>query len=405
MAKIAIMGFGTVGSGVLEVVRRNGAQVAAHAGEPVEVKYILDVRDFSAHPDAALFVRELAPILADGEVRVVVETIGGVKFAYPYVRQCLESGRSVVTSNKELVATHGDELLALARANGVAFLFEASVGGGMPLITPLYQSVAANNVQRILGIVNGTTNFMLDKMEKEGMEFFEALALAQKLGYSETKDPSDDVDGPDAARKIAILASIAFGRHVYPRQIPTEGIRRVTAEDIRLAAKLGCAVKLIAWAAQDAGGVCAGVQPMLVPHSNQLAHVNDVYNAVLLQADLLGDVMLYGKGAGKLATASAVVADVMDALRYGSRVHTALFWQPSESDARFTDAARHAYYMRVQGLTPEVLSGLTGAEAHPAQSGAWCVTAPLDAAALRDVCAAVQAAGGAPAIWMRLLND
>ena len=405
MAKIAIMGFGTVGSGVLEVVRRNGEQVAARAGETVEVKYILDVRDFSSHPDAALFVRELAPILADEEIRVVVETIGGVKFAYPYVKQCLESGRSVVTSNKELVATHGDELLALAKSNGTAFLFEASVGGGMPLITPLYQSVAANNVQRILGIVNGTTNFMLGKMEKEGMEFFEALALAQKLGYAETKDPSDDVDGPDAARKIAILASIAFGHHVYPHQIPTEGIRRVTAQDIRLAAGLGCAVKLIAWAAQDENGVCAGVQPMLVPYGNQLAHVNDVYNAVLLQADLLGDVMLYGKGAGKLATASAVVADVMDALRYGSRVHTALFWQPSESDARFTDTASHAYYIRVQGLAPERLSSLTGTEAHAAQAGAWCVTAPLNAAALRDLCAAVQAAGGVPAIWMRLLND
>src|SRR5699024_7018116 len=221
MAKIAIMGFGTVGSGVLEVCRKNAAAIARRAGEPVEVKYILDVRDFSDSPDAALFVKDLDIILADPEVRAVVETIGGTRFAYPYVRRCLESGRSVCTSNKEMVATYGAELLDLAREHGAAFLFEASVGGGTPIITPMHQCLAANDISQIEVIVNATTNCMLTKMKREGMSVDEALHLAQKLGYAETKDPGDDVDGRDACRKIAILASLACGHHVYPDNIPT----------------------------------------------------------------------------------------------------------------------------------------------------------------------------------------
>lgn len=216
MAKIAIMGFGTVGSGVLEVCRRNAASIARRAGEPVEVKYILDVRDFSDSPDAALFVKDINVILNDPEVKVVVETIGGTRFAYPYVRQCLESGRSVCTSNKEMVATYGAELLALAREHKAAFLFEASVGGGTPIITPMHQCLAANQISQIQGIVNGTTNFMLTKMKRENMGFDAALKIAQQLGYAETKDPGDDVDGRDACRKIAILSSLACGHSCLP---------------------------------------------------------------------------------------------------------------------------------------------------------------------------------------------
>ena len=238
MAKIAILGFGTVGGGVLEVLRRNAASVSRRAGQPVEVKYILDIRDFSNHPDAALFVDNIDTILADPEIKVVVETIGGTKFAYPYVRKALESGRSVVTSNKEMVATYGAELLALARQNGAAFLFEASVGGGTPVITPMHQCLAANVITQVQGIVNGTTNFMLTKMAREEMGFDQALKIAQQLGYAETKDPGDDVDGPDACRKIAILASIAFGHHFYPKNIPTRGIRAITVADIAAAARL-----------------------------------------------------------------------------------------------------------------------------------------------------------------------
>ena len=285
MAKIAILGFGTVGSGVYEVLNRNAASVARRAGEPVEVKYILDVRDFSDRPDAALFVKNIDVILADPEVKVVVETIGGTRFAYPYVKQALESGRSVCTSNKEMVATYGAELLGLAKSHNCAFLFEASVGGGTPIITPMHQCLSANVITSVEGIVNGTTNFMLTKMARENMGFAEALKIAQQLGYAETKDPSDDVDGRDACRKIAILSSLVCGHHIYPQNIPTRGIRDVTVEDIQAAEKLGCVIKLIAWMKLLPGGkVAAGVEPCLVPKSNQLAGVDDVFNAVKIRA-------------------------------------------------------------------------------------------------------------------------
>ena len=328
MAKIAIMGFGTVGSGVLEVCRRNAASIARRAGEPVEVKYILDVRDFSGSPDAALFTKSIDTILNDPEIKVVVETIGGTKFAYPYVRQCLESGRSVCTSNKEMVATYGAELLALAKEHSAAFLFEASVGGGTPIITPMHQCLAANHISSIRGIVNGTTNFMLTKMKRENMGFDEALKIAQQLGYAETKDPGDDVDGRDACRKIAILASLACGHHVYPDNIPTRGIRDITVADIKAAEKLDSAIKLIAWYNEGGDGqMAAGVEPMLVSNSNQLAGVDDVFNAVLMKGDMLGDVVFYGKGAGKLPTASAVITDVIDCAKpLGGDT---LFWKDS----------------------------------------------------------------------------
>ena len=357
------MGFGTVGSGVLEVCRRNAASIARRAGEPVEVKYILDVRDFSNHPDAALFVKSIDTILADPEVKVVVETIGGTKFAYPFVKACLESGRSVCTSNKEMVATYGAELLALARANNAAFLFEASVGGGTPIITPMHQCLAANHISAIQGIVNGTTNFMLTKMKRENMGFDAALKIAQDLGYAETKDPGDDVDGRDACRKIAILASLACGHHVYPAAIPTRGIRDITVADIAAAEGLHCAIKLIAWYHEGENGapMAAGVEPMLVPAENQLAGVDDVFNAVLMQGDMLGDVVFYGKGAGKLPTASAVVADVVDALKEGSAVHDSLFWQPAPPpEGQLTDEASHAWYLRVRGVPAAVLPAAAG---------------------------------------------
>ena len=362
MAKIAIMGFGTVGSGVLDVCRRNAASIARRAGEPVEVKYILDVRDFSDSPDAALFVKDINVILNDPEVKVVVETIGGTRFAYPYVRQCLESGRSVCTSNKEMVATYGAELLALAREHKAAFLFEASVGGGTPIITPMHQCLAANQISQIQGIVNGTTNFMLTKMKRENMGFDAALKIAQQLGYAETKDPGDDVDGRDACRKIAILSSLVCGHQIYPQNIPTRGIRAITTADVEAAEKLGCVIKLIAWMKRGKdGSVAAGVEPCLVPKANQLASVDDVFNAVLVKGDMLGDVVFYGKGAGKLPTASAVVADVVDALKHGSKVHDSLFWQPAEPvEGMLTDPAPAAYYVRVAGIAPAVVEAIYG---------------------------------------------
>ena len=241
------------------------------------------------------------------------------------MRQCLESGRSVCTSNKEMVAIYGAELLALAKEHSAAFLFEASVGGGTPIITPMHQCLAANHISSIRGIVNGTTNFMLTKMKRENMGFDEALKVAQQLGYAETKDPGDDVDGRDACRKIAILASLACGHHVYPDNIPTRGIRDITVADIKAAEKLDSAIKLIAWYNEGGDGqMAAGVEPMLVSNSNQLAGVDDVFNAVLMKGDMLGDVVFYGKGAGKLPTASAVVADVIDALKRASRYRLAV---------------------------------------------------------------------------------
>ena len=409
MAKIAILGFGTVGGGVLEVLRRNAAGVSRRAGEPVEVKYILDVRDFSAHPDAALFVPDLEVILNDPEVRVVVETIGGTRFAYPSVRRALESGRSVVTSNKEMVATYGAELLALAKARGAAFLFEASVGGGTPVITPMHQCLAANVIHEVRGIVNGTTNFMLTKMAREEMGFDEALKIAQRLGYAETKDPGDDVDGPDACRKIAILASLAFGRHVYPKNIPTRGIRQITVKDVTAAERLDSAIKLIAWARRDEEGrVTAAVEPMLVPRSNQLAGVDDVFNAVLIKGDMLGDVVFYGKGAGRLPTASAVVADVIDALKNGVRVHDSLFWRPGEDfDGLLEDPTPATCYVRVKGLPATVLPAVYGEGELVADDGAQAayLVTYIAPSGLRAARRKVEALGGTVELELRQLSD
>ena len=406
MAKIAILGFGTVGSGVLEVCRRNAASIARRAGEPVEVKYILDIRDFSGTPDAALFVKDLDVILADPEIRVVVETIGGTRFAYPYVRRCLESGRSVCTSNKEMVATYGAELLALAKAHGCAFLFEASVGGGTPIITPMHQCMAANHISRIEGIVNGTTNFMLTKMKREGMEFDAALKVAQQLGYAETKDPGDDVDGRDACRKIAILGSLASGHALYPENIPTRGIRAITVADIRAAERLDCAVKLIAWYRElPGGGAAAGVEPMLVPDENQLAGVEDVFNAVLMKGDMLGDVVFYGKGAGKLPTASAVVADVIDALKEGAQVHDSLFWLPAEKKAGLLpDPQAYTWYLRATGLALPVLAGLAGGEPlGESDQGAACLVRLATGEQMQALCEKIKLLGGTPALLLKRL--
>ena len=392
MAKIAIMGFGTVGSGVLEVCRRNAASIARRAGEPVEVKYILDVRDFSDSPDAALFVKDINVILNDPEVKVVVETIGGTRFAYPYVRQCLESGRSVCTSNKEMVATYGAELLALAREHKAAFLFEASVGGGTPIITPMHQCLAANQISQIQGIVNGTTNFMLTKMKRENMGFDAALKIAQQLGYAETKDPGDDVDGRDACRKIAILSSLACGHHVYPDNIPARGIRDVTVEDVKAAEQLDCAIKLIAWYHENPEGAAdafsAGVEPMLVPESNQLAGVNDVFNAVLMQGDMLGDVVFYGKGAGK--------------------IHDSLFWKPAEKlDHQLMDTAKYSYYIRTAGVPAAALPNVAGPGKlvfDYGDSAAYLIEAAT-AADLEAVAAKLKVLGGRLALVLKKLPE
>ena len=409
MAKIAILGFGTVGSGVYEVLCRNAAGVSRRAGEPVEVKYILDPKDFSNHPAAHLFIKNFDTILEDPEIKVVVETIGGTRFAYPYVKACLESGRSVCTSNKEMVATYGAELLGLAKAHNCAFLFEASVGGGTPIITPMHQCLAANVITEVEGIVNGTTNFMLTKMVRENLGFDEALKIAQELGYAETKDPGDDVDGRDACRKIAILSSLVCGHQIYPQNIPTRGIRDITVDDVASAEKLGCVIKLIAWMKRgDDGSVAAGVEPCLVPKSNQLAGVDDVFNAVLVKGDMLGDVVFYGKGAGKLPTASAVVADVIDALKEGVKVHDSLFWKPAEKpEGLLEDRNTYPWYLRVTGVAGALLPSVAGA-GHVVFEDNGEAAYLVDAATFADIAAVtekIEVLGGKVALAMKKLED
>ena len=312
MVNVAILGFGTVGSGVAEVLTGNGEEIARRIGSQVALKYILDVRDFPGSPFEDRFVKDFAVIENDPEVDVVVETIGGAKVALEFTTRALKAGKSVVSSNKELVATHGYELLQLAKEHGCSYLFEASVGGGIPILRPLTSCLAANELTQVTGILNGTTNYILTRMIRSGLTFDQALKEAQDNGYAE-KDPTADVDGHDACRKICILAALAFGRHVYPDQVPTQGIRGVTLEDVAYADSVGYKIKLLGRAIrQPQGKVCAFVAPHLVPGDNPLSGVEDVFNAIAVTGNAIGDVMFYGRGAGKLPTASAVVADVID---------------------------------------------------------------------------------------------
>jgi len=315
MSKVAILGFGVVGSGVAEVLHANAASIAARAPQPVSLQYVLDIRDFPDAPGAPAFVKDIHVILNDPEVDVVVETIGGTGAALDYTRRALDAGKSVVTSNKEAVAEHGAELQALAQRRGVNYLFEASVGGGIPIIRPLRQCLTANRLTSVCGILNGTTNYMLSHMAHQGLSFDQALTQAQAMGYAE-RDPSADVDGTDAARKLAILATLAFGKTVTPGAIPTSGIRGVSGADIAAAHAAGYAVKLLGRAECQDGKTFALVAPHFVPRHSVLYPVDGVYNAIAVRGDAIGEVMFYGQGAGKLPTASAVVADIIDALRH-----------------------------------------------------------------------------------------
>ena len=317
MVKIAVMGHGVVGSGVCEVFYKNRESIQKKAGREMDIKYVLDLRDFPDTPYADKFTKNFDDIVNDDEVQIVVETMGGVTFAYEYVKACLQAGKSVATSNKELVAKHGAELLSIANEKNVNFLFEASVAGGIPILRPLNQCLAANELSDIYGILNGTTNYILTKMIYEGVSFEDALKNAQELGYAE-KDPTADVEGYDACRKVCILSSLAFGKHVYPEQVYTEGITKITLSDVAFAEKAGYVIKLIGKTSimNKHNTVFATVYPALIPVSSQLANVNDVYNAVMVRGDAIGDALFYGKGAGKLPTASAVVADVVDCAKH-----------------------------------------------------------------------------------------
>ena len=315
MVKVAILGFGVVGSGVAEVLSGNGAGIQKKADELIEVKYILDVRDFPDSPFAQHFVKDFSVIEHDPEVNVVVETIGGVGAALDFTERALKQGKSVVTSNKELVATHGRRLLDLAAQNNAVYLFEASVGGGIPILRPLSECMSANEILEICGILNGTANYIFTRMVKDHVPFAEALAGAQANGYAE-QDPSADVEGKDTCRKLCILSSIAYGWHLLPDQVPTTGITKITLADEAYAAAAGKSLKLLGRSiAREDGTICAYVEPHFVGNQDPLAGVEDVFNAIKVKGNAVGDVMFYGRGAGKLPTASAVVGDIIDIAR------------------------------------------------------------------------------------------
>lgn len=331
MINIAIMGYGTVGSGVAEIIVTHKESLAKRAKEEINIKYILDIREFPGDPLEEKFTKDFNDIINDDDIKVVVEVMGGLHPAYDFVKACLEKGKSVVTSNKELVAAKGAELLQIAQDKNVNFLFEASVGGGIPIIRPMSQCLAANEVVEVAGILNGTTNFILTKMIREQMSFEDALALAQKLGYAE-KDPTADVEGLDAVRKICILASLAYGKHVYPDNIHTEGISKITLADVAYASAWGGVIKLIGSVKKlDDGRIDIFVAPMILDSGSQLAGVDDVFNGIMVRGDSTGDVVFYGKGAGKMPTASAVVADVIDCIKH-LKARKYLFWADSENE-------------------------------------------------------------------------
>ncbi len=347
MIQIAILGFGTVGTGVAKVITENARQIERKLGEPLQVKSIL-VRRFKDGPFRQLMTDNFQTIEEDGDIRVVVEAIGGVEAAYDYTKRALSAGKHVVTANKQLVAERGCELLALAKRKNVSYLFEASVGGGIPILHPLTQCMAANRIDEVYGILNGTTNYILTRMVRSGASFSEALGEAQAKGYAEA-DPTADVEGIDAGRKICILADLAFGRQVDPENVPMEGISKISLRDVKVARRAGYRVKLLGRAVRvPGGGRTAYVAPHLIPEENPLAGVEDVFNAVVLRGNATGEVMFYGRGAGEMPTASACVADVMEALQSSPR-REEIGWSP-EGDG-FTDPLelRGRHYFRVEG--------------------------------------------------------
>ncbi|MCM1185838.1 MAG: homoserine dehydrogenase [Lachnoclostridium sp.] len=348
MIHVAVLGYGTVGSGVVEVIEKNKEMVNKKATCELEVKYILDLRDFPDDPYAKdKVVHDFNLIAEDEDVQIVCETMGGVGAAYEFTKKALEAGKSVCTSNKELVAKHGPELLEIAKNHNCNYLFEASVGGGIPIIRPLNYSLTAEKIESITGILNGTTNYILSKMDKDGADFESVLKEAQEKGYAE-RNPEADVEGHDACRKIAILSSLMLGKNVDSEKIFTEGITKISAEDFLYAKEADCSIKLLAVSrALEDGTALAMVSPCMISMENPLAMVNDVFNAVLVRGNMLGDSMYYGKGAGKLPTASAVVSDVIDCARHQGKVITC-FWDKEEALLADVTETKRAFFVRAK---------------------------------------------------------
>lgn len=347
MIKAAIFGYGTVGSGVYEVLTRNSAMIQGKLGDRIEVKYVLDLREFPGNPVQDVLVHDVNTILDDEEVSIICETMGGEKPAYDFTRRALELGKSVCTSNKELVEKHGAELLKIAQEHHCSYLFEASVGGGIPIIRPLCTSLAQEHIESITGILNGTTNYILSKMENEGADFETVLKRAQEKGYAE-RNPEADVCGYDAGRKIAILTSLAYGKNVDFADLYVEGITQITRTDFAYAKKLGTTIKLFAKSQCIDGKYYAMVAPFMVTADNPLYAVQNVFNAILVHGNMVGDTMYYGKGAGKLATASAVVADVIDCAKHLGK-HVQVIWEEDKLEISPMDDFTRRFFVRVKG--------------------------------------------------------
>lgn len=347
MIKAAIFGYGTVGSGVYEVLTRNSAMIQGKLGDRIEVKYVLDLREFPGDPVQDVLVHDVNTILDDEEVSIICETMGGEKLAYDFTRRALELGKSVCTSNKELVEKHGAELLKIAQEHHCSYLFEASVGGGIPIIRPLCTSLAQEHIESITGILNGTTNYILSKMENEGADFETVLKRAQEKGYAE-RNPEADVCGYDAGRKIAILTSLAYGKNVDFADLYVEGITQITRMDFAYAKKLGTTIKLFAKSQCIDGKYYAMVAPFMVTADNPLYAVQNVFNAILVHGNMVGDTMYYGKGAGKFATASAVVADVIDCAKHLGK-HVQVIWEEDKLEISPMDDFTRRFFVRVKG--------------------------------------------------------
>lgn len=347
MIKAAIFGYGTVGSGVYEVLTRNSAMIQGKLGDRIEVKYVLDLREFPGDPVQDVLVHDVNTILDDEEVSIICETMGGEKPAYDFTRRALELGKSVCTSNKELVEKHGAELLKIAQEHHCSYLFEASVGGGIPIIRPLCTSLAQEHIESITGILNGTTNYILSKMENEGADFETVLKRAQEKGYAE-RNPEADVCGYDAGRKIAILTSLAYGKNVDFADLYVEGITQITRTDFAYAKKFGTTIKLFAKSQCIDGKYYAMVAPFMVTADNPLYAVQNVFNAILVHGNMVGDTMYYGKGAGKLATASAVVADVIDCAKHLGK-HVQVIWEEDKLEISPMDDFTRRFFVRVKG--------------------------------------------------------
>ncbi len=354
MAKVAIMGFGTVGSGVYDIIVTNDDKLNRNSGEAVDVKYILDIRDFDDHPHKELFTKDFNDILNDAEVSVVAEVMGGLHPAYEFTKSLLQAGKSVVTSNKELVATYGTELLQIANEKNVNYMFEASVGGGIPIIRPLHQDLTANKIEKIAGILNGTTNYILNEMITKGKAFEDALKDAQDNGYAE-RNPAADIEGHDACRKIAILSSLASGYEVDYNNIETEGIVNVSLDDVKYAESINAVIKLIGYSQfLEEGKIYSVVAPMVVPREKLIANVNGVFNAVMVQGNCVGELLFYGAGAGKLPTASAVVADIVDSIKHRERSKKISWKKPDKNIMALPQDKSFAYFIRSTSTPVEI---------------------------------------------------